>query len=72
MQVPAATIVTEKPEIVHTPGVDDVNVTIKPESDVAVTVNGDAEYGRLFGCANVMACANLSIENDRVISPAAA
>ena len=56
MQVPPVSIVTVKPDTVHTDSVNEVTVTVKPESDVAVTVNGDAEYSRLFGCVNVINC----------------
>ena len=43
VHIPAVTIVTEKPDTVHTDGVDEVTVTVKPESDDAATVNVTAE-----------------------------
>ena len=39
-QVPAAKIVTVFPETVHTPGVVDVRLTVRPDDAVATTANG--------------------------------
>ena len=43
VHVPAATIVTVNVEIVHTDVVDEVTVTVSPESLVGLIVNGVAE-----------------------------
>ena len=40
MHSPAPTRVTVLPEIAHMPGVDDTNVTARPDVAIAVTANG--------------------------------
>ena len=46
MQVPGFTIVTVKPDTVHTPVVDEVTVAIKPESNQTFIVKVDLEKAR--------------------------
>ncbi len=58
---PAVSIVTWKPDTVHTLVVDDVNVISKLESDVAVTVKGVAENTRPVGALIVIVCATRAI-----------
>ena len=56
VHVPAVSIVTVNSDTVHTPVVVDVNVTVRFEFDVAVTVNGVAENDLFTGSAKVIDC----------------
>lgn len=46
VHVPEVNIVTWNPDTLHTDCVEEVRVTARVESEVAVTVKGDAEYSR--------------------------
>ena len=70
MQVPIFTIVTENSDTVHTDVVDDVIVTIKPESDVANTVNGVIEKDLLVTLVKEIVWLALVIEIVRCKVPA--
>ncbi len=54
MHVPAATSVTVVPDTVHTPVVNDVNVTVRLELAVALTVNAASPYVLFPSAANVI------------------
>ena len=61
VQVPVVTVVSAPPEvIVHTPVVDEVNVTVSPESDVAVRVGLVPKFC-VPGLVKVIVCAALGV-----------
>ena len=55
-QIPAFTIVTDRSDTVHTPGVDDVTVTVKLESNQTFTVNGVVEKVRSISGSPLKFC----------------
>ena len=61
VQVPAVTKVSAPPVVmVHTPGVEDVNTGVNPESEVAVSVGVVPKFCAL-GLAKVMVCVALGV-----------
>jgi hypothetical protein len=56
VQVPAATSVAAAPDTVHTPVVDEVKVTVRPELAVAVSVTGPVPRVADAGAMKVMVC----------------
>ena len=53
-QTPVVSIVTMNSDTVHTPVANDMTVTDRPESDVAVTVNGVTEKTIVVAGENVI------------------
>jgi hypothetical protein len=54
VHVPTATRVTVAPESVHTADVSDAKLTVRPDDDVALTVNGAVPNTSLESAPNVI------------------